>query len=224
MAVSVIIPTLNEGTCIAQTVEAVRRQGPLEIIVVDGGSDDSTIAAAAGADRLLTAPAGRASQMNAGAARARGDCLLFLHADCTLAPRALAAAERALSRPSIVAGCFSMRVGAPGTLFRAIDGCATARVRWTGIVYGDQGLFVLRAAFQRAGGFPCVRFLEDVLLSRDLLRQGRIVVLPQRVFVSPRRWQRNGLIRQTLRNWSLIAQALWGTPLDRLAQHYPPVR
>jgi hypothetical protein len=109
-------------------------------------------------------------------------------------------------------------------LYRAIDGCATARVRWTGIVYGDQGLFVRRADFVRLGGFPAVRFMEDVLISRRLRREGRVIVLPERIVVSPRRWQRVGIVRQTLRNWTLTGLALAGVSPDRLASHYPAVR
>jgi hypothetical protein len=136
----------------------------------------------------------------------------------------LAALGCARRRPNVIAGCFSMRIDAEGVLYRAIDGCATARVRWTGIVYGDQGLFVRRADFVRLGGFPAVRFMEDVLISRRLRREGRVIVLPERIVVSPRRWQRVGIVRQTLRNWTLTGLALAGVSPDRLASHYPAVR
>jgi hypothetical protein len=162
--------------------------------------------------------------MNAGAARARGDVLLFLHADCTLEAGALAAAARCLGRRGTSAACFRMTVRAAGLLYRCIDACATARVRLTGLAYGDQGLAVRRADFERLGGFPPLRLMEDVFLSRALRRRGRVVVLPQRVFVSPRRWQRAGLVRQTLRNWALTALAAVGVHPDRLAAFYPVVR
>jgi rSAM/selenodomain-associated transferase 2 len=224
MSVSVIIPTLNEESCLAETLRALRPQGPREIIVADGGSSDGTRRAASGADLFLDAPRGRATQMNAGAARAGGDVLLFLHADCRPEDGALAEAERLLRRPGVAAGCFRMRVGAEGPLYRLIDACATARVRLTGLVYGDQGLFVRRDVFQRAGGFPPLRLMEDVFLSRALRRLGRVVVAPRRLFVSPRRWQRAGLVRQTLRNWALTALATGGVHPDRLAVFYPVVR
>jgi hypothetical protein len=162
--------------------------------------------------------------MNAGAARAAGDVLLFLHADCLPEAGALAEAERLLLRPGVAAGCFSMCVQAAGALYRLIDACATARVRLTGLVYGDQGLFVRREVFARAGGFPPLRLMEDVFLSRTLRRLGRVVVSPRRLFVSPRRWQRAGLVRQTLRNWALTAAAAGGVHPDRLARFYPIVR
>src|SRR5205807_4252213 len=108
-----------------------------------------------------------------------------------------------------------MRVRAEGSLYRLIDACAAARVRLTGLVYGDQGLFVRRDLFERVGGFPLLRLMEDVFLSRTLRRLGRVVVAPRRLFVSPRRWQRTGLVRQTLRNWTLTALAAGGVHPDR---------
>src|ERR1700724_14895 len=198
MAVSIIIPALNEARCIADTLRSLRAQGPCEIIVVDGGSEDGTAELARAADVVLQATPGRAAQMNVGAARATGDCLLFLHADCNLQAGALAALETCLARRQVRAGCFSMRVEAEGWLYRSIDWCATARVRLTGLVYGDQRLFLRRADFAQMGVFPPVRFLEDVLLSTTLRRLGRrVAVLPHKIYVSPRRWQNNGILRQT---------------------------
>lgn len=224
MPVSVIIPALNEAVALAETVGSLHRQAPHEILVVDGGSSDETVnvALACGAT-VLHAPRGRAAQMNAGATRATGDVLLFLHADCALETSALAAAERAVRSARVAAGCFSMRVRAEGVLYRSIDRCATARVRLTGLIYGDQGLFLRRGNFERAGGFPNLKLMEDIAISRTLRRLGRVVVLPQRIFVSPRRWQKTGLIRQTLRNWALTAAAAAGVHPDRLARFYPAV-
>jgi rSAM/selenodomain-associated transferase 2 len=223
MPVSVVIPTLNEAACLPATLRNLRQQRPYEIIVVDGGSTDGTCDLAAGADKLLHGPRGRAAQMNLGAAQATGDVLLFLHADCTLDPGALTAAERAVRRRGVAAGCFAMHV--PGGLkYRTLGPAATARVRLTGIVYGDQGLFLRREVFEHVGGFPPLRFMEDVFLSRALRRLGRGVVLPHRIHVSPRRWQRIGVVRQTLRNWVLTGLAVAGVPPDRLAKYYPAVR
>src|SRR5262249_18392819 len=131
MTVSVIVPTLNEESCLGEMLRAVQAQRPREIIVADGGSTDGTRWAAAEADRFLEAPRGRAAQMNAGAAVATGDVLLFLHADCLPENGALAEAERLLQRPGVVAGCYRMCVRAEGSLYRLIDACATARVRLT---------------------------------------------------------------------------------------------
>lgn len=224
MKVSVILPTLNEEGCLAATLRRLREQGPHEILVVDGGSTDATCTIAQTAAALLHGPRGRAAQLNHGAARATGDVLLFLHADCWLEPGALAAARRCLTRRSVAAGCFRMRVEAPGLVYRAIDAAATARVRLTGLIYGDQGLFVTRQRFDEVGGFPALRLMEDVFVSKRLRSRGRIVVAPARVYVSPRRWQQQGVVRQTLRNWTLTALAAGGIHPDRLAAFYPVVR
>ncbi|HZV05452.1 MAG TPA: TIGR04283 family arsenosugar biosynthesis glycosyltransferase [Gemmataceae bacterium] len=224
MSISVIIPTLNEAACLPETLRSVRAQKPLEILVVDGGSSDKTCELARAADRVLHRPRGRAAQMNHGAAQATGDILLFLHADCTLEEGALKAAEECLGRPGIAAGCFRMRVMADAISYRLIEACATARVCLTGLAYGDQGLFVERRRFERLGGFPPLSLMEDVFLSKALRRQGRIAVAPRRIFVSPRRWQRQGLIRQTLCNWGLTALAAAGVHPNRLAAFYPIVR
>ncbi len=224
MSISAIIPTLNEASSIAQTLRSVRAEKPWEVLVVDGGSVDATCELAGAADRVLHGPRGRAAQMNLGASHATGDILLFLHADCTLEPGALRAAEQCLGQRGVAAGCFRMRVTAPGPLYRLIDACATARVRLTGLIYGDQGLFVERRCFERLGGFPPLRLMEDVFLSKTLRREGRVVVAPSRIFVSPRRWQCQGVVRQTLRNWTLAALAAGGVHPDHLAAYYPVVR
>lgn len=224
MAISVIIPTLNEETTLAETLHLLRLHKPDEVIVADGGSTDATCRLAAGADRLVTSPCGRALQMNAGAAASRGDILLFLHADCSLEAGALEAARHVLGKRGVAAGCFRMKVRAHGLLYRSIDYCATARVRLTGIAYGDQGLFVRRELFERLGGFPRLGLMEDLYFSKTLRRQGRLIVADKHIYVSPRRWQQAGVVRQTLRNWGLTALAASGTPPDWLARFYPAVR
>jgi rSAM/selenodomain-associated transferase 2 len=224
MHISVVIPTLNEAACLGETLRRLNAEKPYEVLVVDGGSSDETCRIASAGARLVRGPRGRAAQMNLGAACATGDALLFLHADCTLEAGSLRAAVQALRRRDVAAGCFRMTVTAPGLVYRMIDACATARVRLTGLVYGDQGLFVRRDRFERLGGFPPVRLMEDVLLSARLRRQGLVVVVPPRIFVSPRRWQRQGVVRQTLRNWALTALAAGGVHPDRLAPYYPAVR
>lgn len=224
LPISVVIPTLNEAAGLAEVLRCVRAENPREILVVDGGSSDATCEVARAADRVLHGPRGRAAQMNHGAASATGDILLFLHADCTLEQGALQAAQKCLGQRGVAAGCFRMRVTAPGLVYRTIDACATARVRLTGLIYGDQGLFVERRRFEEIGGFPPLRLMEDVYLSKALRRHGRAVVAPRRIFVSPRRWRQQGVVRQTLRNWTLTALAAGGVHPDRLAAFYPVVR
>ncbi len=224
MPVSIIIPTLNEEHYVAGAIRSARAQRPHEILVVDGGSSDRTRAAAAGADRFLEAPRGRARQMNFAARQASGEALLFLNADCALEEGALLDAERLLRHPGVVAGCFRQTVQAPGWLYRCIDSCATARVRLAGLAYGDQGLFLRKTIFHEVRGFPEVGLLEDVLLCRRLHRLGRLAVASKRIFVSPRRWRQVGIIRQSLRNWALTALAATGVAPDRLANFYPMLR
>ena len=224
VSVSVIIPTLNEESCLAETLRLLRPLCPHQIIVADGGSTDATCGLAGAADLLVHGPPGRGAQMNRGAAHATGDTLLFLHADCSLEAGGLSDAERLLRKRGVAAGCFRMTVRARGLLYRSIDACSTARVRLTGLVYGDQGLFVRRGLFERVGGFPPLRLMEDVFISKQLRRCGRIVVAPRRIFVSARRWRQAGVVRQTLRNWALTALAAGGVHPDRLAAFYPAVR
>jgi rSAM/selenodomain-associated transferase 2 len=224
MRISVIIPALNEAAALPAALESLRRQRLHEIIVVDGGSTDSTREVAAREAQVLTSVRGRAAQMNLGAKHATGDALLFIHADCTLQEGALAETARLLARPRVIAGCFRMIVSQEGLLYRSIETCATARVQLCGIIYGDQGLFLRRDTFEGLGGFPELKLMEDVFLSLKLRRRGRIVVGRNHIYVSPRRWQRVGIVRQTLRNWGLTALAAAGVHPDRLARFYPAVR
>jgi rSAM/selenodomain-associated transferase 2 len=224
MTLSVIIPTLNEEGVLDETLRLLRAHHPHEIIVVDGGSTDATPQIAQSADLFLQSPRGRSAQMNHGAKHATGDAFLFLHADCSLEPGALIAAERCLRQRRIVAGCFRMTVQAAGPLFRMIDAAATARVRLTGLIYGDQGFFITRQRFKQVGGFPELQLMEDVFLSLKLRKLGKLAVASRRIFVSPRRWHKHGVVRQTLCNWRLTALAAAGVHPNRLAPYYPVVR
>ncbi len=227
--VSVIIPTWNEAATIAATLQRLARQGADEVLVVDAGSPDGTAeratAAATPGVRVLRSGRGRGVQQNAGARAASGDVLLFLHADCWLEDGAVDRLRDFLARnPAVPGGCFRMRVEAPDPLFRPIDAAAHLRAGVLGVPYGDQGLFVSRWAFDRVGGFPETPLMEDVLIALRLRRLGRLALLPSRIHVSPRRWRRQGILRQTLRNWTLTALAAVGVSPTRLARHYPAIR
>jgi len=222
---SVIIPALNEEASIIAALQNVRAQRPHEIIVIDGGSSDHTVAMATPlADQVFVGEHGRAMQMNLGADHATGDALLFLHADCVLQPGAIQEATWLLRKPRVAAGCFQMQVPLANPLYRCIEVSATIRAGLLGIIYGDQGLFLRRETFERAGEFPKLKLMEDVYLSLRLRKMGRIVVAKKGITVSPRRWQKSGLIRQTLRNWALTALAAAGVHPDRLADYYPAIR
>lgn len=224
MLISIIIPTLNEATNISSQIEQTRRLGNCEIVVVDGGSTDNTLAEADKADRVEVSSLGRARQQNHGAMISRGDVLLFLHADCRLAATALESIRRALLNPRVVGGCFAQRIDAHGLRFRCIEKGNGLRVRLFKLAYGDQAIFVRRSIFEELGRFPDLKFMEDVFLMKRLRRAGRFVLLPDRLVVSARRWQRHGVIRQTLRNWTLLTMAFLGVSPDRLVRFYPHTR
>lgn len=223
MDVSIVIPALNEAAVIAAAVQRARALAPREVLVVDGGSVDATaeLARSAGAE-VLAARRGRALQQNAGAHAARGAWLLFLHADCWLDARAADQIATVLARPGTTHGAFRQRIAARGCVFRALEHGNAARVRLLGLPYGDQGIFVRRDLFWSLGGFPEVALLEDVLLAQRLRRIRRPALLTGPLHVSARRWQRQGVLRQTLRNWSILAAFAGGVSPDRLARFYAP--
>lgn len=224
LSVSVIIPTLNEQSCLAQTLERVAMDRPAEIIVADGGSTDETRQIAARWARVLTVPRGRAIQQNRAAATATGDVLLFLHADCWPEAGWHEQVVRAIER-GCVAGCFQMRVRGNGLCYRLIERGGDLRARWLGMPYGDQGIFLRRQLFFQFGGFPRVSFMEDLLFMQSVRRVGRVRQIRHPIHVSARRWERTGIIRQTLRNWILTSLAIGaGIHPDRLARFYPAVR
>jgi rSAM/selenodomain-associated transferase 2 len=221
--ISAIIPTLNEAAGIARAVEAAWDAGCCEVIVVDGGSTDQTLAVARTVRCLaLSAPRGRARQQNHGARHASGDVLLFLHADTRLDSGAAAQIAQAVQFQGAQAGAFVQRIEAHGRCYRLLERGNACRARWWGRPYGDQGIFLLRSLFQRVGGFPDVPLLEDVLLMRRVRCHAWPVLLPGPLWVSPRRWRRYGPLRQTLRNWGILLAAACGVAPSRLAGLYPP--
>jgi rSAM/selenodomain-associated transferase 2 len=223
MSLSIIIPCLNEADGIAAALEALRpfRRRGAQIIVVDGGSGDDTIARAqGGADHVLTARCGRALQMNAGAAHARGDILLFLHADCTLPDAADELIIDGLRRERKSWGRFDVRIRGRPRLLCAVAASMNARSRLTGIATGDQGMFVTRALFDAVGHFPEIALMEDVELSRRLKHYGRPLCLRHHVSVSARRWETHGVLRTILLMWKLRLAYRLGADPDRLALQY----
>lgn len=225
MLISVVIPVLNEADTIAQTLTQLRQAGECQIIVVDGGSDDETVPIARlHADVVLSAPRGRARQMNAGAQAAEGEVLLFLHADTVLPYGFPAMLAAALDNPAVVGGRFDVRLDATDWPFRMIETMMNLRSRVTKIATGDQAIFVRREVFQKIGGYPDIALMEDIELSRKLKRAGKIACLRARVTTSARRWQREGVVRTILRMWSLRLFHFLGVPPERLRAHYADTR
>lgn len=225
MTVSVIVPTLNEEAVLAATLEHVRQAGVDEIIVVDGGSTDTTTAIAARhADEVLSAPRGRAAQMNAGAVRARGDVLLFLHADTLVPAGGAHAVIAACSAPGVIGGRFDVDLQPATPLIRLTAALINQRSRLTQISTGDQAIFIRREVFDRLGGYANIPLMEDIELSRRMKRTGRIACLRQRVTTSARRWQKNGVVRTILLMWLLRALYFCGVSPARLQRVYANTR
>ena len=216
---SVIIPTLNEADALPRTLAAVKRAGaggpPCEVIVADAGSADATleVARTGGGVGVRSSRAQRAAQMNHGAAHARGEILLFLHADTLLPPGALGQVWEACARPGVVGGGFARRYDSPSRWLRLTCWLATWRNRWFGWHLGDQAIFVRRAVFKKLGGFRDFDVFEDVDFSRRLAREGRLVTLEPPVCSSARRFAEHGAFRRSLADaWLMWRYALGTTP------------
>lgn len=222
---SIIIPTLNEEIALPELLADLRKLGILyEVIVADGGSTDRTreIATQCGS-RLAKTVRGRGLQLCEGARLARGHVLCFLHADVRLNHAALVALERAAHdcKDGVAYG-FTLRIAGEGWRYRFVEWGTDRRSRWGKLPYGDQGLILTQATYDRAGGFPPLELMEDVALMRRLRHQNQIVILPERILVSPRRWQKDGVLRRMLRNWLLLGAYLLGADAERLAAAYRP--
>jgi len=223
---SIIIPTLDEAAIIeAQLTRlAPLRASGAQILVVDGGSRDATLARARPlASRVIESEPGRARQMNAGAHEARGQELLFLHADTRLPPGAERAIAAALAHGRAW-GRFDVRLAGRHPLLGLIAFAMNRRSRWTGIATGDQGLFMSREAFAAAGGFPDQPLMEDIEMSRRLKRISKPACLRERVTTSGRRWEQGGAWRTILLMWRLRWRYWRGASPDDLARAYHHVR
>lgn len=223
MRISMIIPVLNEAARIAATLAALQplRAAGHEIIVVDGGSVDATLAKAQPlCDRVLCAARGRARQMNAGARAARGDVLWFVHADTLATPAALAALLDALAQPACDWGRFDVRLSGAHPLLRVVERCMNLRAHWTGIATGDQGMFMRRGLFEQVGGFADIPLMEDVALSRRLKHYSTPVRLREPLHTSSRRWEHNGVLPTIALMWRLRFAYWRGVPPRRLAERY----
>ncbi len=221
LRVVAIVPALDEENSIRACLEPLTGEGA-EVVVVDGGSVDATarIARESGA-RVVEAPRGRASQMNAGAARAgEADVLVFVHADTRLPRGWRSAVERAVHEGARW-GRFDVRLNSPRATLRVVGAMMNLRSRLTGICTGDQALFARADAWRRAGGYAPIRLMEDIELSRRFKRsEGRPAALRLRVLVSARRWERMGVLRTTALMWLLRALYFFGASPDTIHRLY----
>ena len=222
---SIVIPVVHEALIINTLIEHLYNQHyaqDLEIIVVDGDPQGGTINALPRTDvRVIVSEPGRGRQMNAGAVIARGEFLVFLHADTHLPPNALSLIRRALTHRWYVAGVFDLGIRSQKFIFKIISSTASLRTRITKLPYGDQVFFMRRNYFNEIGGYREIPLMEDVELMQRIKRRGdRICILSDRVLTSPRRWEREGIIYCTLRNWILVMLYLMGVSPHRLAHFF----
>jgi uncharacterized protein len=218
--VSVIIPTLNEEAHIEKTL-FYARSPDAEVLVVDGGSKDRTVERAekAGA-AVIPGPRGRALQQNRGAAEAKGRVLLFLHADTALPKDYVAQVFETLMDRRVVLGAFRFKTDLEQPLMRGIEFTTNIRSRCLRLPYGDQALFVRKAGFEAAGGFPEIPIAEDLFFVRLVSKRGRIAIAPAHATTSARRWKERGVLRTTLINQLILAGLALGIPPKTLARLY----
>lgn len=211
--VSVVMPTLNEAPCLPETLRLLLQQdGIYEVLVVDGGSEDETVTIAQSHPevQVLTARRGRAMQMNAGAAEARGEWLLFLHADTWLPAGAIARLNSCEDDPTIQAGGFQHQFTGHDWRLRLISSLNNFRCRQSAIIYGDQALFIRRRLFHNLGGFPEQPFLEDVALGARLLEVTRPVLWVPPVITDARKFLKMGIWRSFARVLLIILHMQFG--------------
>lgn len=219
---SIILPVLNEAQGIASTLQALAplRTRGVQVIVVDGGSEDDTVQQARPwADQVLAGPKGRARQMNAGAARATGSSLLFLHADTRLPGHADGQVLSAIDAGALW-GRFDVCIDGPSPMLRVVATLMNLRSRYTGIATGDQAIFVRADTFARVGGFPDQPLMEDIEISKQLKRLAPPACLRSRVMTSGRRWETYGVWRTIVLMWRLRWRYWRGESPEQLKNAY----
>jgi len=216
---------LNEAGGLPGLFDMLAQCAADQCLIVDGGSEDgSANLFEQSGIRWVDAKPGRASQMNAGAAEADNDILLFLHADTRMDASHLIAVREVMGRNDVVGGRFDVRLSGPHAALRVIEWFINLRSRISRISTGDQAMFVRREVFARMGGFADIPLMEDVEFSRRLKRQGKIACLRQQVITSSRRWERHGIFTTVVLMWRLRLMHWLGVPAEKLAGIYRDAR
>lgn len=228
---SIIIPVFNEIDFINQALGSLSKlpyKEHVEVIISDGNPMGNTIRAVDprfGKHLLITTISsgkGRGRQMNQGARVSKGRILLFLHVDTFLPPDAYQSIFHSTRDQSIVGGAFDLGIRCEAKKYRLIERVASLRSRLTHLPYGDQAIFVRKDIFRKVGGFSNIPLMEDVDLMQRLKKHGyRINILPLKVQTSPRRWEEEGALYSTLRNWMLLSLYMCGVPPEKLVRYYP---
>ncbi|MBD1932886.1 MULTISPECIES: TIGR04283 family arsenosugar biosynthesis glycosyltransferase [Cyanophyceae] len=219
--ISVIIPVLNEASRIRLNLASFEKTTNVEVIVVDGGSQDETVAIAKSLGvQVLSTAAGRDRQMNVGAKVATGDILLFLHADSRLPFGFDAMVRQALAERGTIAGAFELKIDARMRSLRLVEKMVNWRSRFLHLPYGDQAIFLKASVFHEIGGFPNLPIMEDFEFILRLRRLGNVTLVPASVLTSARRWQKLGVLKTTLINQIVIIGYFLGFSPSRLAEFY----
>jgi rSAM/selenodomain-associated transferase 2 len=227
MRFSIIMPVLNEAATLEdQLAYLTKLCAPYdcELLIVDGGSSDETVGIAQRYGHVISSPRGRATQMNAGAASARGDILLFLHADTRLPDEAFTAIERAFASPKVVGGAFQICFNCDKWPYRLVAFTTNLRSRTRTIFTGDQAYFIRTASFRAIGGYPNQPLMEDLEIIKQLRKIGKVVLLPDYVTTSSRRHEKFGLFRTVLLMWYMRTLYKFGISPAQLQRMYLDVR